>query len=62
MYIIVDIDTGEVYSKKDTENLILKTIKYEHSTEKRIRPDGSKAVIHQTIRVVKKNGEQKTLF
>lgn len=61
-YIIVDADTGEIYTKKQTKSLILKTLKYEHGTEKQISSDGSRKTIHKTIRIVQCIGRQTNLF
>lgn len=61
-YIIVDVETGEIYTPKQAKELILKTIKYERTTEKRIRPDGKKITIYKTIRIVQCIGRQTSLF
>lgn len=61
MYTIVDVETGEIYTKEQIKSLILKTIKYEHSAANVFRPDGTKFKRHTTIRIVQVVGKQETI-
>lgn len=61
MYTIVDVDTGEVYTKEEARNLILKTVEYEHSKTNVLRPDGTKYKRHATTRIVKCLGKQEVI-
>lgn len=64
-YTVVNIDTGEIYTKSEYTKLKnqLKTISYDKKNRKGTRPDGSKYTWYETKRFVQKVGkDQLELF